>query len=81
MNIKRWLESEAYQQQKAVINGEANSLFAQKGKAPITNACPSRTMHVDYSVFEKSVEELGLLYTLKKSTVKKKLVTIGRYQF
>lgn len=81
LNVKRWMESGAYQQQKEIINGEVNSLKMVNGFAAITLANPGRTMAIDYSVFKKGMSEKMKLYTLKKQHKPVKMKTIGRFEF
>jgi hypothetical protein len=82
LNVRRWLDSAAYEQQKAVIAKEVNSLKCLDGKAAISIGNPGRLHYIDYSVFKKDINEKMKLYTLKKQAQKnKKLTLIGKYEF
>jgi hypothetical protein len=67
MNMKVWLESKAYEDQKAVIAAEVNSLRATGTYAPITNASPNRTMHIDYAAFKQTKDEKEKAYSAKRN--------------
>jgi hypothetical protein len=70
--------------QRAIIAREVNSLESKNGFAPITLGCPSRTQHIDFSVFEKSPEERAELRRMKKAyrlREDKTLQLHQRYQF
>jgi hypothetical protein len=70
LNIKRWLDSEAYTKQKEVIRNEGNALKQVNGYALPRLAAPSQLHPVERSVFEKSATEKGQLITLKKKLPK-----------
>jgi hypothetical protein len=67
---------------KAIINKELHTLEQNGSYAAISIGNPGRVHRTDYSVFKKSIDEQGKLYTLKKQCDRtKKLTLIGRYEF
>jgi hypothetical protein len=65
-NISKWLESEAYEKQKAVVNRDINALRERVGYALPRLAAPAQLYIIDYSVFRKSDAERMQVYSMKK---------------
>jgi phosphopantothenate synthetase len=64
-NLSTWLETPAYQKQKAIIAIEINSLRRADRIAPITIPYPGRVTHTDFSVFKQTKEMKGKIKAAK----------------
>lgn len=66
LNFKKWLESDSYTSQKAVISAELNTPEPSGRRyAHISLQSPGRANRIDYTVFKQTPEQKGQAIVVK----------------